>query len=229
MKKGFSIISVLLVVLFLLSGCSSQQPKDDLNNYNRVGTEGNIVDLYYPDGPMNWDQIFENSDIVAIVEVQSTEAIHYLENDTGSTIFRGSIQKIYKNDINYQGETLLFSQFGTPRVTIVGFPLYKVGDVFLLGFKVSEESYGLSETVFNTLENERAVFQLFEYEDVEYVLCRYAHEYFPETITACDATLAEKVWGALHESDPLVFGGGRLNNYVYLLDDVNQYMEELKQ
>ena len=229
MKKGFSIISVLLVVLFLLSGCSPQQPQDDLENYNRVGSEGFITHINYPKDPKNWEQIYAEADLVAIVEVQYVEAFFYQEISMGSTIFRASVRKIYKNEINYKEDSLLLLQCGEPRVTIDGFPLFKAGDVFLLGLKVGTDPVGFSEPVFYPVEHERVIYQVFEYEGVEYVLFRNSRKSLPETIVACDVALGEKIWVAVHESDPLLLGGPALKGYVYLLDDVEQYMEELKQ
>lgn len=144
MKKICSIIILLSLFILIFSGCNNienqqatanstqqinQAVKDTPHQIGQKGQMFSSVEGFY------FDKSYDEADIVAQVKILEWLGERNNEDEFEKTIFRASLEKIYKNTVDINLKEIKLFQTGNSYYTIKDCPLFKNGDVLLLYLK----------------------------------------------------------------------------------------------
>lgn len=228
MKRIIVLFLISVTVFSNLSGCASKAQWTDKTS---LSDEERVSRLKRNDraSTISFEEIFESADLVVTVKIKEFRGYYVEKWFTPSSVFEAEIVEIHRNNVGYTAENLYLLQYGTPEQTVVGYPLFKIGDVFLLGLtrsdknRYSSRDYDCTFDIVNTLYG---LVQIFEYEGVSYAMNRAIPGIFSEGATKVTEETFETLRSAFYEYDPLLESGLLLEAYRY--GDVLRYMEELK-
>lgn len=234
------VVLILITVCLLLASCqkSPELISPELSDielgsteYDRVG-EGRITLRVPALIPLN--KAFEQAEMV--VKVQITDlygAYNYKSSDSlGVTVFSAMVVDTYNDCDTNAGEMILIKQFGTSGATVMGCPLYKIGDIFLVCLEkedvtIYEDNY--PEETYRIINELHGVLQEITVDGQKYLINR-AHTGFCDEITGSkvDESDRDLVIQALYDYDAVL----KTNNYclfeIYDSEVVIDYLEGLK-
>ena len=171
-----------------------------------------------------------------VVKVQITDiygTYNYKSSDSfGVTLFSATILEAH-NDCNKQaGDEILIKQFGTPNETVMEFPLFKIGDVFLVCLEredatIYEDSY--PETTYRIINDSYGILQEITVDGEDYIINRSYAGYCDKIANSkVNDSVRLKVLEALFDYDAVLITEACNPFEVYKEDVVIDYLEKLK-
>ncbi|QNU66727.1 hypothetical protein EHE19_018100 [Ruminiclostridium herbifermentans] len=177
MKQIINLLILLSVFSLTLSGCGStakQQAvtnttqqvqkvvKDTPHQVGQKGTMSTSVNGFF------FDKSFEKADIVAEVTIQEWLGEIDSEDILETTIFRVSLEKIFKNNVDKNLKEVNLFQTGNSKRTVENSPLFKNGDRLLLYLKKTElEGY---KNTYYILGEQTGIFRIVNTDKQDYVI-----------------------------------------------------------
>ena len=124
-------------------GPEQSEPELYTTDYPRVGTlpEGQniIVDWAYMGE--TFDDSFAEADLTVELEILGLSDVRYHDEFTGVSVFAARLLKVHQNRTNtlwQEGDMIFLYQFGTPKYTYEGYPLFEPGARLLLHLDADE-------------------------------------------------------------------------------------------
>jgi hypothetical protein len=144
MKRIYSILISLSVLILTLSGCGSNANQQAVANTaqqvqkvvkdtpHQVGQKGTISASVTG---MELDSSYKDADIVAEVKICEWLGERQKGEELQKTIFRASLEKTFKNSVDNDLKEIKLIQDGNSDYTIENYPLFKNNDKLLLYLK----------------------------------------------------------------------------------------------
>lgn len=127
-------------------------------DYPRVGTlpEGMGVCIDWAYMGETFDETFAETDLTAELEILGLSEVLYDHSDsvTGVSVLAARLLKIYQNRTDterQEGEIIFLYQFGTPKYTYEGYPLFEPGAKLLLHLKENADHFSIHDGPFGVV------------------------------------------------------------------------------
>lgn len=221
LKKSVSIITVILIIMSLFTGCNTQNEEGVLPP-TRLGNETEISALLAR--RYTFEEAYQEADVVAHVKVGNWLGE---EEEKRATYFDATIVEQYKG--NAIDEIVLF-QDGTSKGTLKGYPLFTYGNEMLVFLKEAveteyEDAYwiiGAYTTMLDVVYDEGGNL---------YYMDRYGT--LGETIEASmnsagDAELRSRLYEKASEKDEMVTVIGYQYKHIYKKEILDALMESIE-
>lgn len=177
MKKIINFLILTAFSILTLSGCGQtvkQQVSENLKDTpHQVGLKGQMSASVMG---MELDTSFKDADIVAEVKIREWLGERQKGEELQKTIFRASLEKIFKNSIDNNLKEIKLIQDGNSDYTIENYPLFKNNDRLLLYLKKAVgEGY---ENTYWILGGHTGIFRIINTDGKDYIVKQIGD--FPE-------------------------------------------------
>lgn len=169
MKKIINFLILTAFSILTLSGCGQtvkQQVSENLKDTpHQVGLKGQMSASVMG---MELDTSFKDADIVAEVKIREWLGERQKGEELQKTIFRASLEKIFKNSIDNNLKEIKLIQDGNSDYTIENYPLFKNNDRLLLYLKKAVgEGY---ENTYWILGGHTGIFRIINTDGKDYIV-----------------------------------------------------------
>jgi len=169
MKKIIIFLILTAFSILTLSGCGQtvkQQVSENLKDTpHQVGLKGQMSASVMG---MELDTSFKDADIVAEVQIREWLGERQKGEELQKTIFRASLEKIFKNSIDNNLKEIKLIQDGNSDYTIENYPLFKNNDRLLLYLKKAVgEGY---ENTYWILGGHTGIFRIINTDGKDYIV-----------------------------------------------------------
>lgn len=189
-------------------------------NYPLVGTlpEGMGVCVDWAYMGETFDETFAETDLTAELEILGLSEVLYDHSDsvTGVSVLAARLLKIYQNRTDterQEGEIIFLYQFGTPKYTYEGYPLFEPGAKLLLHLKENADHFSIHDGPFG-------VVRLITYGDATYAVADGLNTHYLQL--TLNEEEKKEIYDLLSENPPL-----RLFSSLYPYEAVVSHLHAL--